>query len=85
MAKTVLVVEDDSNIAELLRLYLEKEGYRVITATDGNKGVELFRSVEPDLVLLDLMLPGRLGRVPRHPPDVPDAHHHADGQGRDRG
>ena len=58
MAKTVLVVEDDSNIAELLRLYLEKEGYRVITAADGNKGVELFRSVEPDLVLLDLMLPG---------------------------
>ena len=58
MAKTVLVVEDDSNIAELLRLYLEKEGYRVVTAADGNRGVELFRSTEPDLVLLDLMLPG---------------------------
>ena len=58
MAKTVLIVEDDSNIAELLRLYLEKEGYRVVTATDGNQGVDLFRSVEPDLVLLDLMLPG---------------------------
>jgi len=58
MAKTVLVVEDDSNIAELLRLYLEKEGYRVVSAADGNKGVELFRSVGPDLVLLDLMLPG---------------------------
>ena len=57
MARTVLVVEDDSNIAELLRLYLEKEGYRVVTAADGGKGVELFRSVRPDLVLLDLMLP----------------------------
>lgn len=58
MAKTVLVVEDDSNIAELLRLYLEKEGYRVLTAADGLKGVELFRTGEPDLVLLDIMLPG---------------------------
>ena len=58
MAKTVLVVEDDSNIAELLRLYLEKEGYCVLTAADGLKGVELFRTGDPDLVLLDLMLPG---------------------------
>ena len=58
MAKTVLVVEDDSNIAELLRLYLEKEGYKVAMAADGNKGVEQFRAVQPDLVLLDLMLPG---------------------------
>ena len=58
MAKTVLVVEDDSNIAELLRLYLEKEGYHVVTAADGQKGVDLFRTAEPDLVLLDLMLPG---------------------------
>ncbi len=58
MPKTVLVVEDDSNIAELLRLYLEKEGYRVLAAADGNKGVEVFRTSAPDLVLLDLMLPG---------------------------
>ncbi len=58
MARTVLVIEDDSNIAELLRLYLEKEGYRVLAAADGNKGVELFRGAAPDLVLLDLMLPG---------------------------
>ncbi len=58
LARTVLVVEDDSNIAELLRLYLEKEGYRVVTAADGNEGVDLFRRTGPDLVLLDLMLPG---------------------------
>jgi len=58
MAKTVLIVEDDSNISELLQLYLEKEGYKVAAAADGNKGVELFRAVQPDLVLLDLMLPG---------------------------
>lgn len=73
MARTVLVIEDDSNIAELLRLYLEKEGYHLLAAADGNKGVELFRSAAPDLVLLDVMLPGldgwgccgQSGRVPR--------------------
>lgn len=58
MARTVLVIEDDSNIAELLRLYLEKEGYQLLAAADGTKGVELFRSTAPDLVLLDVMLPG---------------------------
>lgn len=40
MAKTVLIVEDDRNIADLLRLYLEKEGYEVVIALDGLKGVE---------------------------------------------
>ena len=57
MAKTILVVEDDQNISELLRLYLEKEGYTVNIADDGGKGVELYRRLKPDLVLLDLMLP----------------------------
>ena len=58
MAKTVLIVEDDRNIADLLRLYLEKEGYEVVIANDGLKGVELFKSSQPSLVLLDVMLPG---------------------------
>jgi len=57
MAKKVLIVEDDSNIAELLNLYLEKEGFDPQVASDGGKGVELFRSFHPDLVLLDIMLP----------------------------
>ena len=57
MPKSVLIVEDDNNIADLLRLYLEKEGYEVTIAPDGGKGVERFREVKPDLVLLDLMLP----------------------------
>ena len=43
MAKTVLIVEDDRNIADLLRLYLEKEGYTVVIAPDGMRGVEQFR------------------------------------------
>lgn len=58
MAKKVLIVEDDTNIAELLHLYLEKEGFETVVANDGGKGVELFRSFHPDLVLLDIMLPG---------------------------
>ena len=57
MPRKVLIVEDDSNIAELLRLYLEKEGFETQVASDGGKGVELFRSFHPDLVLLDIMLP----------------------------
>ena len=61
MARQVLIVEDDHNIADLLRLYLEKEGYEVTIAPDGLKGVESFRSSHPDLVLLDVMLPGMDG------------------------
>ena len=57
MPKKVLIVEDDSNIAELLHLYLEKEGFETQVAKDGGRGVELFRSFQPDLVLLDIMLP----------------------------
>ena len=57
MAKKVRIVEDDNNIAELLHLYLEKEGFETQVARDGGKGVELFRSFQPDLVLLDIMLP----------------------------
>ena len=57
MSKKVLIVEDDANIAELLHLYLEKEGYETQMAPDGGKAVELFRSFDPDLVLLDIMLP----------------------------
>ena len=57
MATKVLIVEDDSNIAQLLQLYLEKEGFETRAAADGGKGVEAFREYNPDLVLLDLMLP----------------------------
>ena len=57
MAVSVLIVEDDRNIAELLQLDLEKEGYAVITAEDGGKGLEKFRTIKPDLVLLDVMMP----------------------------
>ena len=57
MAISVLVVEDDRNIAELLQMYLEKEGYSVSLAYDGGQGLNAFRTQKPDLVLLDIMLP----------------------------
>ena len=57
MAISVLVVEDDNNIAELLQMYLEKEGYAVTVAGDGGLGLAKFRAIKPDLVLLDVMMP----------------------------
>ena len=57
MAISVLVVEDDHNIAELLQMYLEKEGYAVTLAADGGQGLTKFRAIAPDLVLLDVMMP----------------------------
>ena len=57
MAISVLIVEDDRNIAELLQMYLEKEGYAVTIANDGGQGLEKFRAIKPDLVLLDVMMP----------------------------
>ena len=56
MAK-ILVVDDDLNICELLKLYLENDGYTVFTANDGEAAVEQFQNKAPDLVLLDIMLP----------------------------
>ena len=53
----IMVVDDDSNICELLRLYLEKEGFDVVIAEDGVRALALFDSTQPDLVLLDVMMP----------------------------
>lgn len=55
--KTILVIDDERNIVDLLRLYLEKEGWAVLAAGNGEEGLELHRRHEPDLVILDLMLP----------------------------
>jgi two-component system alkaline phosphatase synthesis response regulator PhoP len=55
--KTVLVVDDERNIVELVRLYLEKEGFAVVTASDGEQALVQYERTGPDLVVLDLMLP----------------------------
>lgn len=57
MEEKILIVDDDQNICELLRLYLEKEGYKTLVAYDGQQAIDYAKSYEPDLVLLDIMLP----------------------------
>ena len=61
MNKRALVVEDDSNIAELLRLYLSKDGFEVMISSDGGKAESSFDLFQPDVVLLDIMLPVKNG------------------------
>jgi DNA-binding response OmpR family regulator len=55
---TVVVVEDDPHIADLVDLYLRREGYRVLLAGDGEKGLEIFKQADPWIVILDVGLPG---------------------------
>lgn len=57
MEEKILIVDDDHNICELLRLYLEKEGYKTLVAYDGQQAIDSAKTYEPDLVLLDIMLP----------------------------
>ena len=65
--KKILVVDDDVNICELLRLYIEKEGYTACTVNDGKAATEVFEKEKFDLILLDIMLPGLDGwQVCRH-------------------
>ena len=56
-SEKILVVDDDTNICELLRLYLEKDGYEVSIANNGGEAVTMFQELSPDLMLLDIMLP----------------------------
>ena len=53
----ILIVDDDKNILELLRIYLNKEGYETVMAFDGEEAIAVFNEEHPDLVLLDVMLP----------------------------
>ena len=57
-AETILVVDDEANIRELARMYLEKDGYRVLIAVHGQQALDTIRQQSPALVVLDLMLPG---------------------------
>jgi DNA-binding response OmpR family regulator len=61
MSHKILVIDDDANICELLKLYLSKEDYEVITAPGGQEGIAMFKVYEPDLVLLDIMMPKKDG------------------------
>lgn len=61
MGTKILVIDDDTNICEALKLYLENEGYEIKCANDGAEGINYFKMYEPDLVLLDIMLPRKDG------------------------
>lgn len=61
MKQKILVVDDEVNICELIQLYLEKEGFEVSVANDGLTAIEIFKETTPDLVILDVMLPGADG------------------------
>jgi len=73
--KKVLVVDDDVKTVELVKLYLNRDGYRVVTAYDGNEALRMARENHPDLIVLDLMLPGINGleicRILRNESDIP--------------
>jgi DNA-binding response OmpR family regulator len=75
MAKRILIVEDEKDIAKLLRYNLEKEGYETLSAADGETGLSLARQSKPDLIILDLMLPKMDGieicRILRQESNVP--------------
>ena len=57
MQYKILIVDDDENICELLRLYLEKDGFETVVANDGEQAVKYAQQYNPDLILLDIMLP----------------------------
>ena len=75
MASTVLILEDDPHTVEVVQLYLRRDGHHVLSATDGIAGLSLAREARPDLIILDLMLPGMDGleicRILRQESDVP--------------
>lgn len=75
MSRTILVVEDEERIAGWVRTYFEEAGFRVLTSGDGEEGLRLARDEHPDLIILDLMLPGIDGldvcRAIRRDSDVP--------------
>lgn len=75
MKRRVLVIEDDAKTAELIRLYLEKDGYKVYQTQSGQEGLKLARDKKPDLIVLDLMLPEIGGldicRILRTETDIP--------------
>ena len=88
MPKKILIVEDEANIRELLRLYLEREGYTVLEAENGVEGIKKWKSDKPDMLLLDGMMPVMVGwavcREIRAESDVPIIMLTAKGETADR-
>ena len=81
--RKILVVDDEQPIADILKFKLEKEGYSVAVANDGVEALEKVEEFNPDLILLDIMLPldGRNGSLPGSPENFKSPDHHADSKG----
>ena len=62
MAKKIMVVDDEESLIELVTAVLEQEGYEIIPASNGEEALEKLKTVKPDLILLDMMMPGMSGR-----------------------
>ncbi len=62
MPKKILVVDEEESLRELMRAILEPEGFDVVVASDGKEALEMLKTVKPDLILLDMMMPGMSGR-----------------------
>ncbi len=62
MAKKIMVVDDEESLLELVNAIMEQEGYEVVTAISGKECLEKLKTVKPDLILLDMMMPGMSGR-----------------------
>lgn len=62
MAKKIMIVDDEESLIELVTAVLEQEGYEVIAAMNGEEALEKLKTVKPDLILLDMMMPGMSGR-----------------------
>jgi two-component system, OmpR family, response regulator MprA len=62
MAKKILIVDDEPHMIELVKAILSGEGYDVTTASDGKEGLKILEKLKPDLVILDMMMPGMSGR-----------------------
>jgi len=91
MGKHLVLVEDETNIAEAIRFLLGREGWRVQTLANGGNAAEVIRAAQPDLVMLDVMLPGKTGfeilaelRSEASLSDLPVLMLTARGQARDR-
>ena len=59
--RVILAVDDDADIKELMEFFLEKKGYKVTTANDGNKALEILETMKPDLIVIDMLMPGMDG------------------------
>ena len=71
MVKTILVVDDEPDIRESVKMVLEKNGYKVITAEDGDECLNIIQQTKPDLILLDIMMPGTpVIKVVKQIPDI---------------